>query len=420
MSDVINGVPRELLAKIADYAPGHPWFDKLAALLTAQPQASAAQSAPAGEREAFEAQYTSEAFEGMPGNNRFEREADGSYWYIGTRKAWWGFQAGAAWQRTQSAVLFGGDERQHIICVCPDCLAEAQRTQSAGVREESCDHCEPEGVFATDGAGPFDCYACGKKAGAGEALDIVARAIDGPCRDVETVAEMSELICAELSAARWLRMAPADAIDFKVPITKVLGSFGLSVEDSEAFAAEIAISLIPHLAQWAEDQLAAAPAQPAALAYKDDPRSPSELSLAGCRCVRFGEGNPHWPCKIHPAQPAAQGNAEILEQCANWCANQAASDWYGKTAADMVRKFASSTGQPAAQDQGERYTCIGKGGSYELVGYARLAGELRGMLGGLVPDLAIYRSDTDYFARTRQDFKERMEQIDAASTGQEV
>lgn len=43
-------------------------------------------------------------------------------------------------------------------------------------------------------------------------------------------------------------------------------------------------------------------AEPApALSYKDDPRTPVELSNAGCRCVRFGEGNPHWPCRIHAA-----------------------------------------------------------------------------------------------------------------------
>lgn len=41
------------------------------------------------------------------------------------------------------------------------------------------------------------------------------------------------------------------------------------------------------------------------VAYKDDPRTPQELSAAGCRCVRFGEGNPHWPCSIHPA-PAVE------------------------------------------------------------------------------------------------------------------
>lgn len=39
------------------------------------------------------------------------------------------------------------------------------------------------------------------------------------------------------------------------------------------------------------------------LRYKDDPRTPVELSNAGCRCVRFGEGNPHWPCSIHTAPP---------------------------------------------------------------------------------------------------------------------
>lgn len=52
---------------------------------------------------------------------------------------------------------------------------------------------------------------------------------------------------------------------------------------------------------------------PAARRYalKDDPRSAQELSLAGCNCVRFGEGNPHWPCRIHPAaMPAAPATAD--------------------------------------------------------------------------------------------------------------
>lgn len=30
--------------------------------------------------------------------------------------------------------------------------------------EQQCNTCEPAGVFATDGTGPYDCYACGKKA----------------------------------------------------------------------------------------------------------------------------------------------------------------------------------------------------------------------------------------------------------------
>lgn len=30
------------------------------------------------------------------------------------------------------------------------------------------------------------------------------------------------------------------------------------------------------------------------------PRTPAEWTLAGCRCVLFGKGNPHWPCALHP------------------------------------------------------------------------------------------------------------------------
>lgn len=35
-------------------------------------------------------------------------------------------------------------------------------------------------------------------------------------------------------------------------------------------------------------------------------------------------------------------NSNILEQCAVWCDAQAKSDWYGKTASDMVRAFAAA------------------------------------------------------------------------------
>lgn len=31
--------------------------------------------------------------------------------------------------------------------------------------EAICASCHPNGVMATDGTGPYDCYACGKKAG---------------------------------------------------------------------------------------------------------------------------------------------------------------------------------------------------------------------------------------------------------------
>lgn len=54
-------------------------------------------------------------------------------------------------------------------------------------------------------------------------------------------------------------------------------------------------------------------APPAAGAYKDDTRKPHELSAAGCRCVRFGEGNPNWPCLIHTnsAPPASERPAPV-------------------------------------------------------------------------------------------------------------
>lgn len=68
-------------------------------------QASAAQSAPAGEREAFEEKYPtakSLVFE----NGKYVKRHE-SHWQNqacdGVNDAWVDFQAGAAWQRTQSA-----------------------------------------------------------------------------------------------------------------------------------------------------------------------------------------------------------------------------------------------------------------------------------------------------------------------------
>ena len=62
-----------------------------------------AKAAPVGERVAFEEWYGFEPDYSMTGLSRFQLDGDGKYWYIGTRKAWAGFQAGAAYQR-QSAV----------------------------------------------------------------------------------------------------------------------------------------------------------------------------------------------------------------------------------------------------------------------------------------------------------------------------
>lgn len=68
---------------------------------------SAAQSAPAGEREAFELASVDDNFGSLRVlGAEAERHglADGDYIDLGARKAWEYFQAGAAWQRTQSAV----------------------------------------------------------------------------------------------------------------------------------------------------------------------------------------------------------------------------------------------------------------------------------------------------------------------------
>lgn len=39
------------------------------------------------------------------------------------------------------------------------------------------------------------------------------------------------------------------------------------------------------------------------LYQRDDPppgfKTHAGATLAGCKCVMFGKGNPHWPCPIH-------------------------------------------------------------------------------------------------------------------------
>lgn len=106
-SDVINGVPRELLQDAAlmleAHSPGGGSLESYAAediraLLTAQPQASAAQSAPAGEREAFEAWWVSRPHRKVP--SKYE---NGDYVAPSVHSAWEVWQARASWQRTQSA-----------------------------------------------------------------------------------------------------------------------------------------------------------------------------------------------------------------------------------------------------------------------------------------------------------------------------
>lgn len=99
----------------------------------------------------------------------------------------------------------------------------------------------------------------------------------------------------------------------------------------------------PTLIAWAdriEDALSQQAEPAPALSYKDDPRTPVELSNAGCRCVRFGEGNPHWPCRIHatPAQDEREV-MELIDQRDN------AEEWANKLAAAIAAHTGADIGE---------------------------------------------------------------------------
>lgn len=59
----------------------------------------------------------------------------------------------------------------------------------------------------------------------------------------------------------------------------------------------------------------------------------------------------------------------------------------------------------------EIYTCIGKGGRYELVSLARPAGELRNVIEPTDHQLVVYREGERHFVRTLKDFHQRMEKV---------
>lgn len=87
----------------------------------------------------------------------------------------------------------------------------------------------------------------------GEAFEIVASAVDGPCREVESIDDMAQIICRKLAEAGFLRVRKSEAANFAAPLADVLCRFGLSRDDAEALGAELAIALIPHLAHWDEE-----------------------------------------------------------------------------------------------------------------------------------------------------------------------
>ena len=113
------------------------------------------------------------------------------------------------------------------------------------------------------------------------------------------MAEASAVVNQQVTAADSL---PAGAPDgyMPIPTAEQIADALESVRCFHDMSAElIAPELLANL-------LAAPTVKPS---FADDPRKPHELSAAGCRCVRFGEGNPHWLCPIHaaPTVKAEQG-----------------------------------------------------------------------------------------------------------------
>lgn len=74
----------------------------------------------------------------------------------------------------------GGDVSRSLLWCEERCLPGQKPAPlytapvQAAPQEGECTSCETEGVFATDGSGPFDCYACGKKAARPSACELGA------------------------------------------------------------------------------------------------------------------------------------------------------------------------------------------------------------------------------------------------------
>lgn len=155
-----------------------------------------------------------------------------------------------------------------------------------------------------------------------EAVEIVASAIDGPCREVESIDDMAQIICGQLGEAGFLRVRKSEAANFAAPIADVLCRFGLSRDDAEALGAELAIALIPHLAQWDEDHHAAPIAQTAP--QPEQSRLVEALQLAANRLDRLGLNQPPHTKEYHEARDWAEEAFSVLRDCRAPAAKQEA------------------------------------------------------------------------------------------------
>lgn len=98
--------------------------------------------------------------------------------------------------------------------------ADAIESYAAVVGQGECEHCYHDGVYSTDGRGPYDCYACGKKAAAPNPVraeqpvmltddmnDIVLRGLENG--DLDIPAEQPE---GKGASGNWIRGLDANGM----------------------------------------------------------------------------------------------------------------------------------------------------------------------------------------------------------------
>lgn len=129
-----------------------------------------------------------------------------------------------------------------------------------------------------------------------------AQALHKPAHDLSWAAQGDANVYSIIKGGNWLAQV------------RLNGELLVAEQEDwmRRFTAQQPAGQLDHVEQalnMAQEALAASPAQEVQ-AFKEDLRSAQELSLAGCNCIRFGEGNPHWPCRLHPRASALRAEQQ--------------------------------------------------------------------------------------------------------------
>lgn len=125
------------------------------------------------------------------------------------------------------------------------------------------------------------------------------------------------------------------------------------------------------------------------------------------RDIECGRNERAWcaTCPNRRAAPSASASEELpplpphplAEHSRHWSASEC----------EAIRNYARAAVKAAkAAPTGPLYTCIGKGGTYELIGLAHPAGVLRKL-----DAVKVYQAGGRLYYRTVDDFDERMQRI---------